>query len=211
MDPVARLIAQRLLEVKAIQLKPGKPFTWASGRKAPIYCDNRILLSYPEIREELLDAFIRKTELVSAFGQVAGVATAGIPHGAILAQALKLPFLYVRSKPKDHGRQNQIEGRIEPGEPVLVIEDLISTGGSSLKAVSALQEEGAKVAGVMAIFTYGFPDAAEAFEAAYCPYFTLTDYETLLQVAKDLDYIREEDLETLEEWSKDPVEWSKQA
>jgi len=207
MENMAPEIAIRLLEAQAVKLSPEKPFTWASGRKSPIYCDNRILLSYPAIRVELVEAFHQKTRAFSAFGQVAGVATAGIAHGALLAHRMDLPFLYVRSKPKAHGRQNQIEGRLAPTQPVLVIEDLISTGGSSLQAVEALQEAGARVAGVLAIFSYGFPEAKEAFEQAECPFSTITDYPTLLEEAIRMDYIKASDLETLEKWSRDPAHW----
>ncbi len=207
MENMASRIAIRLLEAQAVQLSPEKPFTWASGRRSPIYCDNRILLSYPAIRTELLEGFQYKAKDFPAFGQVAGVATAGIAHGALLAHRMELPFLYVRSKPKAHGRQNQIEGRLDPAHPVLVIEDLISTGGSSLQAVEALREAGAEVAGVLAIFSYGFSEASEAFEKADCPFATLTDYPTLLEEATRLNYVRPADLETLKAWRKDPGNW----
>ena len=165
---IASEVAQNLLQANAIKLSPQAPFTWASGLKSPIYCDNRITLSYPDIRTSIIKAFQEKAKNFQDFDTVAGVATAGIPHGALLAQALNLPFIYVRSKAKGHGRQNQIEGKISGNEKVLVIEDLISTGGSCLQAVDALQQEGCQVVGVLAIFTYGFQKAVDAFAAADC-------------------------------------------
>ncbi len=207
MENIAQRLATRLLEVGAVKLSPEAPFTWASGLKSPIYCDNRLLLSYPNIRGELVEGFQEKALSFPDFGQIAGVATAGIAHGALLAHRLKLPFLYVRSKPKEHGRQNQIEGHLVPDLPVLVIEDLISTGGSSLKAVEALREGGAQVVGVMAIFSYGFREAIRRFQEANCLWETLTTYSVLLEQAAQLQYIQAKDLETLQQWRLDPTNW----
>lgn len=207
METLARKIAGRLLEAEAVKLRPETPFTWASGRKSPIYCDNRILLSYPDIRKDLIEGFRQASLDMPSFGQVAGVATAGIAHGALLAHALELPFLYVRSKPKAHGRQNQIEGKLDLEKPVLVIEDLISTGGSSLKAIDALVEAGASIAGVLAIFSYGFEEARLAFEHAGYPMATLTTYPILLEEAVKGGFIAAEELETLEKWRANPAQW----
>ncbi len=165
MNEFSRKIANQLLQIKAIQLSPQKPFTWASGRKSPIYCDNRLTLSYPEIRTQIKNAFVEKIKGLPGINLIAGVATAGIPHASIAADALELPLVYVRSKPKSHGKQNLIEGRIpEQKNRVMVIEDLISTGGSSLKAVEALRTAGADVLGVMAVFTYGLDESYDAFQ-----------------------------------------------
>src|ERR1700743_584934 len=187
-------VAEFLLQIKAIKLQPNNPFTWASGWKSPIYCDNRITLSHPSIR-----TYIRQqlTALVSEeFGIVdciAGVATAGIPQGALVAQELGLPFIYVRSKPKEHGRGNMIEGDILTGKRVVAIEDLISTGGSSLQAVAALREAGYDVAGLAAIFSYGFDLATENFKAANCPFITLSNYSALISYAEEHQYITRKD------------------
>ncbi|HMN91150.1 MAG TPA: orotate phosphoribosyltransferase [Saprospiraceae bacterium] len=202
-------IAQRLLQIKAIKLSPQSPFTWASGWLSPIYCDNRIVLSYPAIRREIIQAFAAKSAKLEPFDVVAGVATAGIAHGALLAEALDRPFVYVRAQAKSHGRQNAIEGHIETGARVLLIEDLISTGGSSLAAVQTLREANAVIVGVLAIFTYGFPEAETAFAAAGCPFDTLTDYDALLQAAMDVGYIQNEDLDTLKTWRQAPENWGK--
>mgnify|MGYP006266999059 CR=1 FL=1 len=205
-----RKIASKLLEVKAIKLNPDNPFTWASGWKSPIYCDNRLSLSFPQVRtyvkEKLSDA------IKANFGDVeviAGVATAGIPQGALIADQLKLPFIYVRSKSKSHGLTNQIEGKIEAGQKVVVVEDLVSTGGSSLAAVRALQEAGAEVLGMVAIFTYGFPIAKRNFEEANTSLVYLSEYEILLKEALAQKYIQEETLETLGKWREDPGNWKK--
>ena len=205
---IASEIAQNLLKINAIKLSPAQPFTWASGLKSPIYCDNRIALSYPDIRSTIIKGFVEKAKSFGNFDLVAGVATAGIAHGALLAHALKLPFIYVRSKPKGHGRQNQIEGKITGHERVLVIEDLISTGGSALKAVEALRSEGCTVVGTLAIFTYGFESAKQAFEAANCPYDTLSNYDILIQEAVKTGFINPDEEQTLKKWSADAAAWS---
>ncbi len=201
-------VAKRLLQINAIKLSPQKPFTWASGLKSPIYCDNRIVLSYPGIRKFIIDSFAQKAEAFRPFDTIAGVATAGIAHGALLAERLSLPFIYVRSKPKGHGRQNQIEGELQPGAQVLVIEDLISTGGSCLKAVEALREAGSRPSGVLAIFTYGFDAAESAFKEAEVPFDTLSAYPALIQEARRAGRIGEAELQTLKEWRRDPRAWS---
>ena len=204
----ATTIAGRLLEAGAVKLAPRDPFTWASGLRSPIYCDNRVLLSYPAIRSEVVDALV---ELAGDFGPldgIAGVATAGIPHGALLADRLGLPFLYIRSKAKEHGRQNQIEGRLENGKRYLVVEDLISTGGSSLKAIDALRAAGGAVAGAVAIFTYEFPAAARSFEQAEVPLATLSGYAALLEAAVSREYVPAEAAATLADWRQDPRAWS---
>jgi len=203
----ATQIAKWLLQINAIKLSPQNPFTWASGIKSPIYCDNRITLSYPAIRKSIVQAFKERSEDFEPFDAVAGVATAGIPHAALLAERLSLPFLYVRSKPKAHGRQNQIEGKLEAGQRILMIEDLISTGGSSLQAVEAVREARGTVVGVLAIFSYGFEKATTAFEVADCPFATLSDYDTLLEIAVKQEYITADQLETLKAWRLAPAEW----
>ncbi len=205
----SKSIARKLLEVSAVKLQPQDPFTWASGIKSPIYCDNRLVLSYPAIRDHVAKALYQKSGELVDFDIVAGVATAGIPHGMLLADRLKKPFIYVREKAKQHGKQNQIEGTIQAGQSVLVIEDLISTGGSSLKAVEALREAGAQVIGVMAIFTYQFEKATIAFEKANCPLVTLTDYSTLITEAVASGYVSEKDLATLQAWCEAPENWGK--
>ena len=205
---IAREVAEYLLEIKAVVLNPGEPFTWASGLKSPIYCDNRKTLSYPKVRSYLKSAFADIiSEEFSACDVIAGVATAGIPHGVLVADVLNKPFVYVRDKPKGHGLTNQIEGKIEKGQKVVVIEDLVSTGGSSLKAVDALREVGAEVLGLGAIFTYGFGKSVSAFEQAQCKLFTLSDYTTLLEIAEKLDYIKNNDKETLLRWYQNPEQW----
>ena len=203
----SELVANYLLQIKAIKLSPQSPFTWASGIKSPIYCDNRLTLSYPEVRNAIVDAFVKVAKSHFDFDAIAGVATAGIPHGALLADRLGLPFAYVRSKAKAHGRQNQIEGQIPEGAKVLVIEDLISTGGSSLQAVDALKQAGVQVAGVLAIFTYQLPEAIEAFKTANCALATLSDYETLIQFAIDQQYIEQKDYQLLSSWKDNPKGW----
>ena len=203
-------VAKNLLQIKAIKLSPQKPFTWASGLKSPIYCDNRTLLSYPAIRDLVVKGFIEQAQVFPSFDVVAGVATAGIPHGVLLADRLKLPFVYVRAKAKEHGRQNLIEGEIRAGQKVLVVEDLISTGGSSLQAVEALRAEGCIVVGVLAIFSYEFPVATESFKATNCQLETLSNYSVLTQVAIDSAYVSHEDQETLRKWRQDPELWSTQ-
>lgn len=209
-NSTAKQVAHWLLQINAIQLNPQNPFTWASGRLSPIYCDNRITLAYPEIREGIAKGFhALATEFPTVEG-ISGVATAGIPHGLLLADRMKLPFSYVRSKAKEHGKQNQIEGRLEKGQKVLVVEDLISTGGSSLKAVEALREAGATVIGVLAIFSYGFEEAHQYFEAANCPLRTLSNYDTLLEEAVAQNYIKKEELAQLQSWRKAPKSWQPQ-
>lgn len=205
---VASEVAKRLLQIKAIKLNPQNPFTWASGIQSPIYCDNRIILSHPNIRDYVIYCLEKKALGTHDFDVVAGVATSGIAFGALVADRLKKPMVYVRSKAKEHGRQNLIEGHIEGSEKVLVIEDLISTGGSSLKAVDALKDAGCTVVGVHAIFSYGFAKATEAFAAAECPFETLTNYQELLQEALKSKYISEEDLASLSKWSNAPAEWN---
>jgi orotate phosphoribosyltransferase len=201
-------VAEFLLQIKAIKLQPNNPFTWASGWKSPIYCDNRVTLSHPAIRtyiRQKLSSLIQ--EEFGAVGCIAGVATAGIPQGALVAQELGLPFVYVRAKPKDHGRGNLIEGEVMPGQRVVVIEDLISTGKSSLQAVEALREAEYDVAGLVAIFSYGFDVATENFKQARCPFFTLSNYNSLLKYAEEHQYILPADAEMLKQWRVDPGNW----
>lgn len=202
--------ASHLMQIKAIKLQPEKPFTWASGWKSPIYCDNRISLSFPEVRNYIKEQIARG--IVNKYGKpdvIAGVATGAIAIGILVAQELDLPFVYIRPEPKKHGRQNQVEGHLPENSKVVVIEDLISTGGSSLKAVEALQQTDADVLGMAAIFTYGFPIAQKNFSDAACSLFTLCDYESLLQMVKEKGQIDNETLVTLQEWRKDPANWKK--
>ena len=202
-------LAMHLLQIKAVKLSPSEPFTWASGLHSPIYCDNRVTLSYPMVRTFIRQQFVEK--VMQHYGKpdvIAGVATGGIAQGALVAQELGLPFAYVRSEKKSHGMQNQIEGVVEPGQSVVVIEDLVSTGKSSLLAVDALREAGAIVKGMVAIFTYQLPVAAENFQTKECPLHTLTNYETLIYKAIEEKYISEEDQASLLEWRKDPQAWS---
>jgi len=206
-----RIVAQHLLQIKAIKLNPQNPFTWASGRRSPIYCDNRIVLSFPSVRSFIQDQLVLATKTFESFDGIAGVATAGIAHGALLADRLGLPFIYIRDKAKGHGRQNQIEGMLEQGKSYLVIEDLISTGGSSLKAIDALRAAGGKVAGLLALFTYGFQESQSAFKAANCEWKSLSHYDALLQEAVESAYITSDDHELLSSWRKDPIAWSKAA
>lgn len=202
--------ASKLLNVKAIKLQPNDPFTWASGWKSPFYCDNRKTLSYPELRNfvklELVHTILEHFPQAEA---VAGVATGAIAQGALVADELNKPFVYVRSKAKDHGMGNLIEGELEKGTKVVVVEDLISTGGSSLKAVAALREAGYEVVGMVASYTYGFPVAAEAFAEAGVQLETLTDYDHVVTEALATGYIAESDVEVLAEWRKNPSEWRK--
>ena len=204
----SRRIARRLLEAGAVKLQARDPFTWASGLRSPIYCDNRVLLSYPEIRSEVVDALVEAAKNVPSVQGIAGVATAGIPHGALLADRLGLPFIYVRSSAKEHGRRNQIEGRLTPGDRYLVVEDLVSTGGSSLKAVEAVRQAGGEVVGAVAIFTYQFPTAERVFQNAQVPLYTVSDYDTLLAEALSTAEISEDEAQTLGEWRQDPRAWS---
>lgn len=210
MDTLKKDFASKLLNVKAIKLQPNDPFTWASGWKSPFYCDNRKTLSYPGLRNfvklELVHAILEHFPEAEA---VAGVATGAIAQGALVADELNLPFVYVRSKAKDHGMGNLIEGELEKGSKVVVVEDLISTGGSSLKAVAALREAGYEVVGMVASYTYGFPVAAEAFAEAGVRLETLTDYDHVVAEAVATGYIAESDVEVLAEWRKNPSEWRK--
>lgn len=208
MKTLEKIFADKLLKIKAIKLQPNNPFTWASGWKSPFYCDNRKTLSYPELRNFVKIEISRV--ILEKFGDVdaiAGVATGAIPQGALVADELNLPFVYVRSKPKDHGLENLIEGELRPGMKVVVIEDLISTGGSSLKAVEAIRRNGCDVIGMVASYTYGFDTAVEAFKEAKVPLVTLTNYEAVLEVALKTQYIAEEDIPVLNEWRKDPAHW----
>ncbi|NJM93554.1 MAG: orotate phosphoribosyltransferase [Cytophagales bacterium] len=208
-EQVAREVAQRLLKIRAIKFSPEKPFTWSSGWKSPIYCDNRVSLSFPDTRTYIKQSLVELVRLhYPAAEVIAGVATAGIPQGALVAEALGLPFAYVRAKPKDHGMENLIEGTIMAGQKVVVIEDLISTGGSSIKAAEALREAEAEVLGMAAIFTYGFPLAEYNFRNADLRLETLCDYSTLLTVAHGQSYIRPDQLELLTRWREKPEEWS---
>ena len=211
MNDMAAQMANYLLTVKAVKLNNEHPFTWASGRKSPIYCDNRVTLSYPEIRTFIRQRFVEVIR--EAWGDVdviAGVATGGIAQGALVAQELGKPFVYVRSEQKSHGLTNQIEGEIHEGQSVVVVEDLVSTGKSSLIAVKALREKGCHVKGMVAIFTYGLQVAADNFRNENVELVTLTDYDTLIGVAKDQDYIRHEALDSLAAWRVNPEQWSKE-
>lgn len=204
----AKKTAELLLQIKAIKLSPNEPFNWASGWKSPIYCDNRITLSYPPVRLFLKEQMSKIVE--QKYGKpdvIAGVATGAIAIGVLIAQELGVPFIYVRPEPKKHGRKNQIEGHLEPGQNVVVIEDLISTGKSSLNAVQALKETGAVVKGMVAIFSYEFDVATENFEQANVDLTTLSNYSHLLQQAADTQYITEEELSTLHDWRRNPSEW----
>lgn len=202
-------VAEFLLKIKAVELSPSAPFTWASGMKSPIYCDNRKTLSFPEIRDFLRDRFAAiVTEKYGTPDVIAGVATGGIALGALVAQALNLPFIYVRSEAKKHGLGNQVEGVLEKGQKVVVIEDLVSTGKSSLNALAALREAGAEVLGMVAIFTYNFAKAADNFEQSSCKLSTLTDYDTLLKQALQSNYINDEQVSSLRDWKGNPEKWS---
>lgn len=208
MKTVERLLAEKLLKISAIKLQPENPFVWASGWNSPIYTDNRRTLSYPEVRTFIKVELCRV--IMENFGEVdaiAGVATGAIAQGALVAETLGLPYVYVRSAPKDHGLENLIEGNLKPGQKVVVIEDLISTGGSSLKVVEAIRNAGCEVIGMAAIFTYGFPVAARKFKSAQVELITLSNYNAMLETALETNYIKPEDLETLQEWRKDPASW----
>jgi orotate phosphoribosyltransferase len=205
---LAAKLANYLLEVKAVQLSPDDPFTWTSGIRAPIYCDNRVLLSFPEIRTFIKNSLMEAAgRAFSDAGMIAGVATAGIAHGALLADGLELPFCYVRPEPKKHGLKNQIEGRLVPEQPVLVVEDLISTGKSSLAAVDALEAAGATVHGMLALFSYNFPDTRKRFEERNIRLHTLTDLDHLLPVAAAQGYIHGEQMESIHRFIDDPQGW----
>jgi len=200
-------LAKKLLQIKAIKLSPSEPFTWASGIKSPIYCDNRVTLSYPTIRTFVKEVLSELSQELDDYDTVAGVATAGIAHGALIADHLQKPFIYVRSKAKGHGRQNLIEGDFSKVKKALVVEDLISTGGSSIQAVEALRAEGIEVVGVIALFSYEFEKAKKNFEEANCPYITVSGYSTMLTQAKETNYITDEEYATLLDWSSDPAGW----
>lgn len=203
-------VAEFLLQIKAVKLSPKKPFTWASGWKSPIYCDNRKTLSYPAVRTYIRQQFVQAIE--HEFGRpdmIAGVATGGIAHGALVAHDMGLPFVYVRSGAKEHGMKNMVEGDLSTGRSIVVIEDLVSTGKSSLAAVSALREEGCEVKGMTSIFTYGFDVARVAFDNAKVKLHSLTNYSILLDQALHSGYITEKDLLPLNEWRKDPSTWGK--
>ena len=203
-----QLVAEKLLDIKAVKLQPTNPFTWASGWKSPIYCDNRNTLSYPAVRSLIKSAFVSLIrEEYPDVEVIAGVATGAIGIGALVADELGLPFVYVRSAPKGHGLENLIEGELEVGKKVVVIEDLISTGGSSLKAVEAIRNADCEVLGMVAIFSYQFQKAIDTFKEANVELFTLSNYETLLEVAVSKKYVSKEDLETLQEWRKDAANW----
>lgn len=204
---IANKVARHLLEIKAVQLNPSEPFTWASGILSPIYCDNRIALSYPAVRNFLKLCLAEQSRNFAEFNVVAGVATAGIPHGVLLADKLGLPFVYVRAAAKDHGRKNLIEGELPPNSKVLVVEDLISTGGSSLKVVDTLRDGGAEVVGILAIFQYGFDTAKKAFEQHQVELQTLSDYDTLVKEAVSIGYISDSDLNMLQQWRENPQGW----
>ncbi|MFZ2338986.1 MAG: orotate phosphoribosyltransferase [Bacteroidales bacterium] len=208
MDNSAKKIAEYLLQIKAIKLQPSNPFTWASGWKSPIYCDNRKTLSFPEVRSYIRDSFAGVvSEYYPGAELVAGVATGAIAHGVLVAEKLGLPFIYVRSEAKEHGLGNQIEGYYEKGQKVVVIEDLISTGGSSLGAVRVLREAGCDVLGMAAIFTYEFSKSADGFKSAGCELHTLSNYSALISTAVDTGYITNDDVETLKRWRLDPSGW----
>ncbi|MDE3838458.1 orotate phosphoribosyltransferase [Bacillus methanolicus] len=206
-----RYIAEKLLEIGAVSLKPNDPFTWASGLRSPVYCDNRLTLSYPEVRREIAKGL--KTLIMEKFPDVeivAGTATAGIPHAAWVSELLDLPMCYVRSKPKGHGKGNQIEGKVVQGQKVVVIEDLISTGGSVITAVEALREAGCHVLGAVSIFTYELEKGKELLKEANVAAYSLTDFPSLSEIAKEKGYIDPVDMEKLAEWRKNPAEWGKE-
>ncbi len=208
MRNVAQIFAEKLLNIKAIKLQPNEPFTWASGWKSPIYTDNRKTLAYPDIRSLVKRELVRLIEIhFPEATAVAGVATGAIAQGALVAEELAMPYCYVRPKPKDHGMGNQIEGTIPEGAKVVVVEDLISTGGSSLKAVDALRKAGFEVVGMVASYTYGFPVAEQAFQEADLKLVTICNYDVTTEIAAEIGYISKDDLEVLKEWRKDPANW----
>lgn len=208
MKKLERIVADRLLKIKAVKLQPANPFTWASGWKSPIYCDNRKTLSYPEMRTfiklEMARIITEKYENANA---IAGVATGAIAPGALVADILGLPFVYIRSAPKDHGLENLIEGELKPGSQVVVIEDLVSTGGSSLNAVKAVRNFGCDVVGMVAIFTYGFPVAEQQFKAANVQLTTLSNYDVVIEESLRTNYIDQSEVSVLQEWRQDPANW----
>lgn len=208
MASVEKLLAKKLINISAIKLQPSKPFTWASGWKSPIYTDNRKTLSYPEVRTFIKIELTRMiTENFSGIDVIAGVATGAIAQGALIADELSLPYIYIRSAPKDHGLENLIEGELKPGQRVLVVEDLISTGSSSLKAVEAVRRVGGEVVGMAAIFTYGFPVAEEKFKDAGVELYTLSNYAAVLETALESGYITKEELAALKVWREKPSVW----
>ncbi|MCH4181968.1 MAG: orotate phosphoribosyltransferase [Prevotella sp.] len=209
MDNLKKVFASKLLQIKAIKLQPNNPFTWASGWKSPFYCDNRKTLSYPKLRTfvKLEFAHLIQEQFPEAEA-IAGVATGAIPQGALVADALNLPFVYVRSKPKNHGLENLIEGELKPGTKVVVLEDLVSTGSSSLKAVEALRKYGCEVIGMVASYTYDFPIAEKAFKEADVRLYTLTDYDHVVAEALETGYIADSDVEILHGWRRNPADWN---
>lgn len=210
MQNTAKQIAEYLLQIKAIKLEPTTPFTWASGWKSPIYCDNRKTLSFPEVRTYIKKAFAEVVkEKYPEVEVIAGVATGAIAQGALVADEMNLPMVYIRSAAKAHGMTNLIEGDIKAGQKVVVIEDLISTGGSSLKAVEALREAGCEVLGMVAIFTYGFQTATDNFATANCQLDTLSEYNIMIDCAQEIGYVQSNEVAQLKEWRKDPANWGK--
>ncbi|KAB1066177.1 orotate phosphoribosyltransferase [Salibacter halophilus] len=209
LDDSALKVAEFLLQIKAVVLNPNDPFQWSSGWQSPIYCDNRKTLSYPKIRNFIRQEFVKTID--AHFGRpdvIAGVATGGIPQGVLVAQEMGLPFVYVRPEAKKHGMTNQIEGVLGKDQSVIVIEDLISTGGSSMKAIKALKENGSAVKGMVAIFSYGFDLARKNLREAQCPYYTLSNYDALIEKALETNYIKQEDVEVLRNWRDNPSEWT---
>ena len=208
MKTLEKSVAEKLLKIKAVKLQPNNPFIWASGWNSPIYCDNRKTLSYPQIRNYIKIELSRLIlEMYPQVEVIAGVATGAIAQGALIADALGLPFVYIRSAPKDHGLENMIEGDLRPKQKVVVIEDLISTGGSSLKAVEAIRNDGSEVLGMVAIFTYGFPEAELKFKKSKVKLTTLCTYDAVLSEALSTNYISADDIETLQEWRQNPSKW----
>ncbi len=210
MESIQIEVAKKLLQINTIKIQPSSPFTWASGWKAPIYCDNRKILSYPETRTYIRDQFINVIkEKYPNVEVIAGVATGAIAHGVLVAEALGLPFIYVRSKPKGHGLENLVEGDLKPNQNVVVIEDLVSTGGSSLKAAEAIDNFGGNVLGMVAIFTYNFPQAKENFKEANLELTTLCRYQNLIDIAVEEGSVTDEEVENLKNWREDPANWGK--
>lgn len=208
MKTLERLVAEKLLKIKAVKLQPANPFTWASGWKSPIYCDNRKTLSYPAIRSFLKIELARViSERFEEADAIAGVATGAIPQGALVADLLGLPFVYIRSTPKDHGLENLIEGELKPGSKVVIVEDLVSTGGSSLKAAKAVRNFGCDVVGMVAIYTHGFPEAEKNFKESQVPLYTLSNYDAVIEEALRTNYISQSEIATLQEWRRDPANW----
>ena len=202
-------LTRQLLQIKAIKINTQNFFVWASGILSPVYCDNRIALSYPEVRNTIKNGLLQLSESYKPFDFIAGVATAGIPFGMILAEKLNMPFAYIRSAPKSHGRKNLIEGDLPPGKRVLVVEDLISTGGSSIKAVKALRDNGNTVTGVISIFSYKLDVAKMNFDSINCPYSSITDYDILMEEARNQNYISAPEYEMIKNWRSDPENWFK--